>query len=394
MTPTFWLYLYAFAVVGHMATWVSMFNRLHATNMHRVLRRASYPVFAAGIFALPFLIHYCDRSHSSRIDLMPDQFWNLSGVFGGYFYFSLGMFAYTLAGWACRQNRKWKEPKSLISHQTRHFDFSNIAGVAERTALEKFFASIPGNQIYQCSVEERELYLPEIASCFDGLTLTHLSDLHFTGKICREYFEQVISTANELESDIVVITGDIIDSSECWPWLDSVLGKLKARKGIYYILGNHDERVHSVTELRAKLGELGFIDVANRWVDLQVGQNNLQIAGNELPWFGTSMSIPEKPDSYVAGDFKLLLSHSPDQWSWSRKTGFDLTLAGHTHGGQIQFPVIGPVISPSKHGVKYASGIFEKDGKIMIVSRGVSGEEPVRFSCMPELGKITIRSRS
>jgi predicted MPP superfamily phosphohydrolase len=87
----------------------------------------------------------------------------------------------------------------------------------------------------------------------------------------------------------------------------------------------------------------------------------------------------------------VLLAHSPDQFKWARRRDFDLMLAGHTHGGQICLPVIGPIHCPSWHGVKYASGVFFEPPTVMHVSRGVSSELPIRLNCRPEVTKLVLR---
>lgn len=393
MNLTSWLILYVLAAIGHMAIWVALFNQLHATNLNnRWIRRMSYPLIAIGILCLPFVLVAYQRSVDPVAKVTPEDFWDLKGIFGGYVCFCLASFLYTAIVWTARKTNQVFDSRSLIHHQTEFKDFSAVAQLAERSKLERFFAALPGNQIYACAVEKREILLEKIAPSFDGLSITHLSDLHFTGKICREYFEAVIATANDLDSDMIVITGDVIDSKDCWPWLEQVLGQLHAPLGVYYILGNHDQRVHCESELRAALDGLGFTGVADRWEELPVKNHRLHIAGNELPWFGAAKKLAPHPDNFADGDMRLLLSHSPDQWQWGRSLGFELTLAGHTHGGQIQIPLIGPVIAPSKYGVKYASGMFEREQQVLIVSRGVSGEEPVRFNCPPEVGKITVRT--
>ena len=90
-----------------------------------------------------------------------------------------------------------------------------------------------------------------------------------------------------------------------------------------------------------------------------------------VPWF------PPAPRVEWAASgprpFSMLLSHSPDQLPWARRHGFQLMLAGHTHGGQIRIPVLGPVICPSRYGVRYASGLFDRPPTLMHVSRGLSG---------------------
>ena len=113
------------------------------------------------------------------------------------------------------------------------------------------------------------------------------------------------------------------------------------------------------------------------------------ITGNELPWFRAVDDLPppaEQPES----DFAILLSHSPDQFEWALNYKFDVMFAGHTHGGQIAFPIIGPIVAPSRYGVSYAAGTYQMDSMLMHVSRGISGDEAIRVNSPPELGLFTL----
>jgi predicted MPP superfamily phosphohydrolase len=230
---------------------------------------------------------------------------------------------------------------------------------------------------------------PRLPPALADLTIGHLSDFHFTGKIKREYFEYVVDRANELDVDIVAVTGDIVDKDECVDWIPSTLGRLKSRYGAYFVLGNHDKRVTDVPQLRSTLQQAGLIDLAGRSLDIQYAGQRIALAGNELPWFGPAGEL--STDQLDAETFRILLSHSPDQLQWARRRQFDLMLAGHTHGGQIRFPLIGPVVTPSLYGVKYACGIFYESPTLLHVSRGLSGLDPIRINCAPELAKLTLR---
>ena len=88
---------------------------------------------------------------------------------------------------------------------------------------------------------------------------------------------------------------------------------------------------------------------------------------------------------------RILLSHSPDQIQWARARDFDLMLAGHTHGGQIQLPVIGPLIGQSRYGVRYCCGVFHVPPTLLHVSRGLSGVQNLRINCRPELTKLVLK---
>ena len=118
------------------------------------------------------------------------------------------------------------------------------------------------------------------------------------------------------------------------------------------------------------------------------------MTGNEMPWYTDVNKLQPLERDPNRMPLRILLSHSPDQIDWAQHIGFDLMFAGHTHGGQISFPLIGPVVAPSKYGVKYASGTFFISNILMHVSRGISGDEAIRINAAPELGQFTIRSKS
>jgi predicted MPP superfamily phosphohydrolase len=114
----------------------------------------------------------------------------------------------------------------------------------------------------------------------------------------------------------------------------------------------------------------------------------LVVAGHEGPWFSPPPDVSAAP----VGPFRLCLSHTPDNISWARRNGIDLMLSGHVHGGQVRFPVFGSVVVPSKYGRWYDCGAFDEDPTFLYVSRGLSGEHPLRYNCRPEVTLLTLRA--
>jgi predicted MPP superfamily phosphohydrolase len=163
------------------------------------------------------------------------------------------------------------------------------------------------------------------------------------------------------------------------------LGRLRARYGVYFVLGNHDRRPGEA-RVRRELSGCGLVDLGGRSLTVQAGSCRLLLAGDERPWFGAAPQL----DGWAAAELRILLAHTPDRYPWARQQRFDLMLAGHTHGGQVQLPLIGPVVSPSIFGTQYASGVFDEPPTVMHVSRGVSGEHPLRWNCPPELAQLTL----
>lgn len=390
MNTGIWIAVYPLALLGHMALWIALFNRLHATNTPVLLRKVSYLLVGLALINLPLLLVVFSGKNDWRTAFWPESFGQLPIGLLIYIPICLVFAVVTVAVWLFRKKIDHQNPRALLSSSSEDFDFGSVSRVKNDSA-PSLFKRIPGNQIYRCRIEKRELNLPGLHHDLQGISIAHLSDTHFNGRVCRDYFQKVIDQVNRLSADIVVLTGDIIDAEECWEWIQSVLARLRAPRGIYYVLGNHDRKIKDTDRLREALGAIGFQCVADRWRTIPVGESRIHLAGNELPWFGKAIDqVRALPDNASDDDLCVLLTHSPDQWSWARRLGFQLTLAGHTHGGQIRLPVVGPIISPSRHGVKYASGIFERDGQVMIVSRGISGEEPIRLNCLPEVGLITL----
>ena len=87
---------------------------------------------------------------------------------------------------------------------------------------------------------------------------------------------------------------------------------------------------------------------------------------------------------------RILLSHSPDQFRFAQKGGYNVMLSGHTHGGQVVLPIIGPVYAPSIYGVSFAAGLFRLNKLTLHVSRGIGAKDPLRWRCRPELTCLEI----
>jgi uncharacterized protein len=198
-----------------------------------------------------------------------------------------------------------------------------------------------------------------------------------------------VRLTNEIGADLIALTGDVCDQARYIDWIPETLSPAVARLGKFFILGNHDLRTHDVDRLRAALGEAGFTDLGGRCEILHDRQ--IVIAGDERPWF---KSVPRLPDPTVLPDsvLRILLSHTPDQLRWARAEGFDIMMAGHTHGGQIRFPLVGAVLCPSWHGIKYASGFYYEPPTMLHVSRGTGSLLPLRLNCPPEITKLVLRA--
>jgi predicted MPP superfamily phosphohydrolase len=293
--------------------------------------------------------------------------------------------------WARRRLFR-SSPKVLLENHTQHVDLRRVAASGPRpTLLGRALLAIPGNESLAASVHQKVLLLPRLPPALDGLVVTHLSDWHLTGRVGPAYFAEIVRLANQPQPDLILLTGDLIDSAGCFAWIDETFAQLRARYGVFFILGNHDLRTRDPAGLRRRLVEAGLIDVGGRWHEVATPGGRVVLAGNEQPWFAAAEPDCD-PDGANHGDsLRICLAHSPDQLPWARRLNFDLMLAGHLHGGQVCLPGIGPLLAPSLHGVRYASGVFDEPPTVLHVSRGISSEIPWRWNCPPEIARLVLR---
>jgi uncharacterized protein len=388
------LALFLFAIIGHVFLWIGILNRTHSIGIPRwITTIATFVCFSLvgfGTFGAGWWWFAGGSDSLSFVNWQPILQPGRLIVFL-YSVICWLVAAATLIRWMCFRFRR--PPEFLLVHRQRQLDISPVAAaLSAEEHRHRIDVHLPGNDTLKLELTERTVEISRLPKALDGLTVVHISDLHFTGLVGKAYFREVVRVCNELNPDLVAITGDLIDKQKCIGWIPDTIGQLKSRYGVYVILGNHDLRVN-VTDLRRALSDCGLIDVGGRWMRIEVRGESIIIAGNELPWFSPAADMGNcETRTSQTGQLRMLLSHSPDQLDWARSNDFDLMLCGHTHGGQIRLPIIGPILSPSMSGVKYDCGFFHSHPTLMHVTRGISGKQPLRWNCSPEIAFLTLRA--
>jgi len=267
--------------------------------------------------------------------------------------------------------------------------------------------------IWSFGVEPRWLRIRKVSiklktSLRRPLTVLHISDSHFPLhlKTLKRFFKELSC----LNPDLVVLTGDIIDSDLGVEACAQAVSQLKSRFGMYAVLGNHDhfyygareiigflftslsERFHprkrnDVVRLKKRLLEAGCRVLTNESVDLLLDEQKLCLVGLDDPV--TKQADAEKAFQNVNGaDLKILLTHSMDVLQRMNGYSVDLVLGGHTHGGQVSLPFYGslPMKMHSRMGRKFVAGLNHCGGAITYTSRGIGEGKflPFRFLCRPE----------
>lgn len=388
MTPLVWILLIA-ALGGHFALALFLFNRLHARAWPYRFRQLLERFLIFLTLAIPVIAYARNWPLLFAFDAASFRYlWGQGPpelpLLAGYVVCCWLVVLLSVPLWLWPKLR-YRVPTALLEIDTQVHDLTALARPTVTGVFPKLCAALPGNEVFRLNVQIKKLRHPRLPAGLQGLKIAHLTDLHLTGKIGIEYFQEVVRLTNELEPDIVALTGDIAEKTKCLPWIQPLFEQLHAPSGRFFILGNHDFLLPDVEALRRELRNAGFVDLHGTSVEVSYRDTHLLLAGNELPWNRPAPQLPE-----MGPLFRILVAHTPDLFSWAQEQQFDLMLAGHNHGGQICFPLIGPLVSPSKHGTRYAAGLFHQGPTLMHVGRGVSGEHLLRWNCPPELTLLVL----
>lgn len=245
-----------------------------------------------------------------------------------------------------------------------------------------------------------ELNTYTITSCnipksFDGFRIAQVSDVHNTE--IEKNNEKLIYTLKDAKPDIIVITGDMIDSRRTRVDVALKLAqKIVDIAPCYYVSGNHESRVVEYNELKAGLIELGINVLEDSKVEIELLGERIMLIGVDDPSFNNDSPmrdditvISEKLDELVCeGEgYTILLSHRPELFEAYVENNVDLVFSGHAHGGQFRFPFVGGLVAPHQ-GLfpEYDSGIYTKGDTNMVVSRGIGNSIiPFRVNNKPEV---------
>jgi predicted MPP superfamily phosphohydrolase len=240
-------------------------------------------------------------------------------------------------------------------------------------------------------VESRSILLPSLDREFDGYRVALISDIHMDGWMNLDRISETIELLNEQEPDLVAIAGDyvtdtvMLDSRE----LSKALSRIEAPDGVVGVLGNHDYLADQGM-IRRLIHESGITELSNEVHKLRRGESLLHIAGIDnfrQRRARLDLVLNNLPEEGAA----ILLAHEPDFADVSAATGrFDLQLSGHSHGGQVRLPFLGPVVRP-RYATSYPDGLSRVEDMVLYTNRGLGMLKPhLRLNCRPEITILTL----
>jgi len=260
-------------------------------------------------------------------------------------------------------------------------------------------------------VRKSNLSYPNLPKEFNGFKIAQISDFHLGSFLSnKDKVEEVVELVNAQNPDLILFTGDLVNNlaSEIETFIP-VLSKLRAKHGMYSILGNHDYgeyvpwaspemKQENISKIIKHQESVGFKMMMNESQKITIGEKSISLIGIEnwgLPPFPQYGDLNKALENVEQSDFKILMSHDPTHWDAQvvGKTNIDLTLSGHTHGAQFGIEIPGWRWSPVNLRYNQWGGIYKKNKQVINVNTGIGFIGfPGRIGMPPEVGLITLKT--
>lgn len=280
-----------------------------------------------------------------------------------------------------------KGKKSFLDKRSLRYSLIALSVIITACIAEGFFV-----EPYRIGVSEHFVSSDKIPEG-GKIRIVHLSDFHIEAETSRE--KDLPDIVNSLEPDIIVLTGDFLNSDGGNPALLRLLSRLRAAHGMYAVYGNF-KAIYNPAETLRKSGVFVLDDDAPNVENRR--RADITIRGIPVSIFGfhgyDEAEIGSEAARIDHSRLNIVLFHKPDYIEDVADTGFDIYLCGHTHGGQVRLPFYGALVTLARHGKKYEMGEYRVGDTFMYVTRGVGvegGNAPrVRFLCPPEVAVIDV----
>jgi predicted MPP superfamily phosphohydrolase len=270
--------------------------------------------------------------------------------------------------------------------------------VAMTASAAPFAACAYGLTIGRLDVEttQRRIHLARLPKAFDGFRIAQLSDLHIGPFMTGAQIRRVVQMTNDFKADLIVLTGDYViwDPTTQGAAVEALAG-LRAPFGVIGCLGNHELWTGCEASITRLFAERNIRILRHQRWPVQSRADVLNLIGVDYQSIRRYGPRPEGVvPQYLAGVDRLmlpstaniLLSHNPNTFDRAAELGIDLSLAGHTHGGQVSLEFINKNLSPSRLITDYVRGWFQKPGGQLYVNRGIGTiGVPIRFDAPPEI---------
>lgn len=251
------------------------------------------------------------------------------------------------------------------------------------------------------TVSNYEITSESLPECFSGFCIVQVSDLH--NAVFGEDNNRLIRAVGKSEPDIIVITGDMVDSRRTdYEIALDFAEKIVRLAPVYYVTGNHEGRLEQkelseFEEFENGLTKRGVKVLHNEKIEISRGDDKISVIGLDDATSSAQIedtSLYDADRTLTGSEYTILLSHRPHYFEQYSASGVDLVFSGHAHGGQVRIPFIGGLYAPGQGFLpEYDAGIYTAEKATMVVSRGLGNSIcPIRFNNPPELVVVTLKS--
>lgn len=289
----------------------------------------------------------------------------------------------------------WRKPvaSSTSPHDSSRRDLIRTAALA--TAAAPCAVLLYGTFIERTNfgVTESTIPIANLPRDLVGLRILQLSDVHRSAFLSQKLLARVVDAARELKADLIIHTGDFISSKgdpidDCLKELARLHGSAEA----FGCLGNHEIYAGVETYATQQAARLGLHILRSRAMTVQRGSARLNIAGvdyqrmGDRPHYLKSAQLLVDPNAV-----NILLSHNPDVFPVAARMGFELTMSGHTHGGQVRTEILHQDVDLARFYTPYIGGLYETGGRHCYVTRGIGTiGVPSRIGAPPEISLLRL----
>ncbi len=266
--------------------------------------------------------------------------------------------------------------------------FRNLAQSLSSVARE---ALAEANSII---VEHVSVTLARLPAEFDGFRIVQLSDIHHSPFTGLDHIGRAFQIANDLEPDMIALTGDYVSHEDKYvPPVAEAMGKLRARHGVYAVMGNHDHWTDG-NLMSDMMKNEGIRVLNNEGFRFEYNGASIWLAGVDDLLVGLT-DLPAALTGADRNEMKLLLAHNPAIIRMAQPAGVDFMLSGHTHGGQIRLREANESSLLPRRRRRLSSGLHKRGKTQIYITRGIGTVVlPVRYGCPPEVSVIELRAEN
>ena len=270
----------------------------------------------------------------------------------------------------------------------RFFKTAYTAVLAAPPAVMGYGVFIQRHQLF---LREQKLEIPGLPPDLDGLRLVQLTDIHLSPFLSRAELQRAVEMANETRAHIALVTGDLITTwrdplDDC---LDTLAG-LRAEAGVFGCMGNHEIYAGAEDHAEREGARRGLRFLRRAAAPLRFGNALFNLVGVDYQRVRRPYLV-DADKLVVPGAFNVLLSHNPDVFPVAARQGYSLTMAGHTHGGQIRMEILHADLNVARYYTPYVDGVYRRGPASIFVSRGIGTIViPARVGAPPEVALLRL----